>query len=78
MCESILEILSVFIFFSDITYETLLRRGSFETKKSIFLFRCILIYFLLFSRLKFLSVRECVFCNKSDEIRRQDICAKVA
>ena len=34
MCESILKI-SIFTFFSDITYETLFRRRSFETKKKI-------------------------------------------
>ena len=33
MCESILNMLSIFTFFSGITYEILLRRGSFETKK---------------------------------------------
>ena len=35
MCQSILKILSIFTIFSDITYETLLRRGSFQTKKTI-------------------------------------------
>ena len=49
MCESILEI-SILIFLSDVTYETFLRRGWFETKKSTFLFHSMLIYFLLFSR----------------------------
>ena len=33
MYESILKMLSIFTFFSDITYEIFLRRGSFETKK---------------------------------------------
>ena len=32
MCENILKI-SIFTFFVDVTYETLLRRGSFETEK---------------------------------------------
>ena len=36
MCESILKILSTFTFFSDITYETLLCRGSFEKKKHFY------------------------------------------
>ena len=34
MCENILKI-SIFTFFVDVTYETLLRRGSFETEKKI-------------------------------------------
>ena len=37
MCESILKILSIFSFFSDVTDETLLRRGSFEMKKRKFI-----------------------------------------
>ena len=49
MCESILKILSIFSFFSDATYEILLRRGSFEMKKEN-LFNSMLIYFLLFNR----------------------------
>ena len=37
MRESMLKKLSVFTFFFYITYETLLRRGSFETQKNIFI-----------------------------------------
>ena len=39
MYESILKT-SIFTFFSDVTYETLHRRGSFETKKTFYLIRC--------------------------------------
>ena len=49
MFENIFKI-SIFTIFSDITYETLLRRESFQTKKKTFLFNSMLIYFLLFNR----------------------------
>ena len=35
MCENTLKLLSIFTFFSDTAYETLLHRGLFETKKNI-------------------------------------------
>ena len=40
MCESILKILSILTFLSDITNETPLRRRSFQTKKHFYLIRC--------------------------------------
>ena len=48
MCEGIVKILSTFTFFS-VTYEILLRRGSFETELTN-LFNSMLIYFLIFNR----------------------------
>ena len=36
MCESILKILSIFTFFSDVTYETLIRRGFVWNEKKNF------------------------------------------
>ena len=49
MFENIFKI-PIFTIFSDITYETLLRRESFQTKKKKFLFNSLLIYFILFNR----------------------------
>ena len=49
MSEITLKILSIFTVFSDTAYETLLRRGSFETKKT-YLFNSMLIYLLLINR----------------------------
>ena len=49
MSEIILKIFSIFTVFSDTVYETLLRRGPFETKKT-YLFNSMLIYLLLINR----------------------------
>ena len=69
MCESILKILSIITFFSDITYETLLRRGSFEMKKKYFhLTRWRFVFFCLIDK-GFCPVCKFVFCNKLDRIR---------
>ena len=61
MYESILKILSVFTFFSDITYETLLRRG-FVWKKIKHLIWCWFIFFYWMDK-GFCLACEFVFCN---------------
>ena len=77
MCESILKILSIFTFFPDITYETLLRMGCLKRKKAFYLIWCWFIFFYLIDK-GFCPSREFVFCNKLDKIRRQNYGAKVA
>ena len=78
MCESFLKI-SIFTFFSDITYETLLLRGFVwnEKKNFFYLIRCWFIFFYLIDK-GFCFVCEFVFCNKLDRIRRQNFGTKVA
>ena len=77
MREIVLKILSIFTFFSDITYETLRCRGFVWNEKKIFCFiLCWFIFFHLIDK-DFNPVREFLFCNKFDRIRRQNFGAKI-
>ena len=76
ICESILKILSIFTFSSDITYETLLHRGFLWNEKK-YLIWCRFIFFYLIDK-GFCPVREFVSCNKLTRIRRENFGAKVA
>ena len=61
MCESVLKILSVFTFFTDISYETLNRRGFvWNERKHFYSIRFWFIFFYLIDK-GFCPVREFVF-----------------
>ena len=61
MCESALKILSIFNYFSDITYETLHRRGFvWNERKHFYLIQCWFIFFHLIDK-GFYPICEFVF-----------------